>query len=123
MSAADARFDLLLRDIGWLITVDAQRRIIRDAAIGVKDGRIVAIGKTTEISGDSTEVIDCRGMVATPGFVDAHLHSSFHLSRGLADEANAQSFLLRMRLSGRQPNQPAALRTRFFSTVPTGRFG
>ena len=32
-------------------------------------------------------------MVATPGFVDAHLHSSFHLSRGLADEANAQSFL------------------------------
>jgi 5-methylthioadenosine/S-adenosylhomocysteine deaminase len=93
MSAADASFDLLLRDIGWLITVDAQRRIIRDAAIGVKDGRIVAIGKTTEISGASTEVIDCRGMVATPGFVDAHLHSSFHLSRGLADEANAQSFL------------------------------
>jgi len=93
MSAADARFDLLLRDIGWLITVDAQRRIIRDAAIGVKDGRIVAVGKTTEISGASTEVIDCRGLVATPGFVDAHLHSSFHLSRGLADEANAQSFL------------------------------
>jgi len=93
MSAADTRFDLLLRDIGWLITVDAQRRIIRDAAIGVKDGRIVAVGKTTEISGASTEVIDCHGMVATPGFVDAHLHSSFHLSRGLADEANAQSFL------------------------------
>ncbi len=32
-------------------------------------------------------------MVVTPGFIDAHLHSSFHLSRGLADEANAQSFL------------------------------
>ena len=31
--------------------------------------------------------------MATPGFVDCHLHSSFHLSRGLADEANAQSFL------------------------------
>jgi 2-furoyl-CoA dehydrogenase 2Fe-2S iron sulfur subunit len=28
-----------------------------------------------------------------PGFVDCHLHSSFQLSRGLADEANAQSFL------------------------------
>ena len=34
-----------------------------------------------------------RHTVATPGFVDCHLHSSFHLSRGLADEANAQSFL------------------------------
>ena len=31
--------------------------------------------------------------MATPGFVDCHLHSSFQLSRGLADEANAQSFL------------------------------
>ena len=34
-----------------------------------------------------------RRTVATPGFVDCHLHSSFQLSRGLADEANAQSFL------------------------------
>ena len=31
--------------------------------------------------------------MATPGYVDCHLHSSFQLSRGLADEANAQSFL------------------------------
>jgi 5-methylthioadenosine/S-adenosylhomocysteine deaminase len=94
MSAAETQqFDLLLRNIGWLITVDAQRRIIRDAAIGVKDGRIVATGKSAEISGSATQDVDCRGMVATPGFVDAHLHSSFHLSRGLADEANAQSFL------------------------------
>src|SRR4029077_13225623 len=38
-------------------------------------------------------VIAARRTVATPGFVDCHLHSSFALSRGLADEANAQSFL------------------------------
>ena len=36
--------------------------------------------------------IDGRATVATPGFVDCHLHSSFQLSRGLAD-GNAQSFL------------------------------
>jgi cytosine/adenosine deaminase-related metal-dependent hydrolase len=29
----------------------------------------------------------------TPGFVDSHLHASFQMARGLADEANAQSFL------------------------------
>ena len=38
-------------------------------------------------------MVDGRHTVATPGFVDCHLHSSFPLSRGLADEANAQSFL------------------------------
>src|SRR5437868_2474951 len=93
MSDSPSRpYDLLLRNIDWLITVDSQRRVIRDAAIGVKDGRIAAIGKSAAI-GPATQTIDCAGMVATPGFIDAHLHSSFHLSRGLADEANAQSFL------------------------------
>ena len=87
--------DLLLRNIDWLITVDSGRRIIRDAAIGVKDGCIAAIGKTADLakSCPAAKDLDCSGMVVTPGFVDAHLHSSFHLSRGLADEANAQSFL------------------------------
>ena len=72
-----------------------ERRIIRDAAIAVDDGKIVAIGKSSEIakrfSGKHT--VDGRRTVATPGFIDCHLHSSFQLSRGLADEANAQSFL------------------------------
>ena len=87
--------DLLVRDIDWLLTVDPQRRVIRDAAIAVMDGKIAAIGKSAKIAKTYTarEEISGRHMVATPGFVDCHLHSSFHLSRGLADEANAQSFL------------------------------
>ncbi len=92
MPDSPTQFDLLLRNIGWLITVDKTRRIIRDASIGVKDGRIAFVGKSAAAAQAKT-TIDCTGMVATPGFIDAHLHSSFHLSRGLADEANAQSFL------------------------------
>ncbi len=87
--------DLIIADIDWLITVDPARRVIRDAAIAIDAGKIVAIDKTTEISKaySAPRTIDGRRTVATPGFVDAHLHSSFALSRGLADEANAQSFL------------------------------
>jgi 5-methylthioadenosine/S-adenosylhomocysteine deaminase len=87
--------DLVIAGIDWLITVDPQRRIIRDAAIAVHDGRIVAVGKSADIAKGyaGRRGIDGRGTVATPGFVDCHLHSSFQLSRGLADEANAQSFL------------------------------
>ena len=87
--------DLVIRNIGWLITVDKTRRIIKDAAIAVAKGRIVAIGKSAEIAKAhaDAQTFDARGAVATPGMVDCHLHSSFHLSRGLADEANAQSFL------------------------------
>ncbi len=87
--------DLIVANIDWLITVDSGRRIIRDAAIAVDGGKIAAIGKTAEIAKSHTgrKTLDGRGTVATPGFVDCHLHSSFQLSRGLADEANAQSFL------------------------------
>ena len=96
MSAADAqRADLLIRDIDWLITVDAGRRIFRDGAVAVKDGKIAAAGKSEDLAKSyrAAAEISGRHMVVTPGFIDCHLHSSFQLSRGLADEANAQSFL------------------------------
>jgi 5-methylthioadenosine/S-adenosylhomocysteine deaminase len=87
--------DLLVSNIDWLITVDGDRRILRDAAIAVQNGKFAAIGKTTEIerAWRAETIIDGRGTVATPGLIDNHLHSSFHLARGLADEANAQAFL------------------------------
>jgi 5-methylthioadenosine/S-adenosylhomocysteine deaminase len=87
--------DLIIADIAWLITMDAGRRIIRDAAIAVDGPRIVAVGKSVEITAQyaGKRTVTARATVATPGFIDCHLHSSFQLSRGLADEANAQSFL------------------------------
>jgi 5-methylthioadenosine/S-adenosylhomocysteine deaminase len=87
--------DLLVKDIEWLITVDSERRIVRDAAIAVKDGKIAAVGKSADLakSHAAASEVSGRDMVVTPGFVDCHLHSSFQLSRGLADEANAQAFL------------------------------
>jgi 5-methylthioadenosine/S-adenosylhomocysteine deaminase len=87
--------DLIICDIDWLITIDSGRRVIRDAAIVVDQSKIVAIEKSTEIARrySGKQIVDGRRTVATPGFIDCHLHSSFQLSRGLADEANAQSFL------------------------------
>lgn len=91
-----AEVDLLVEHIDWLITVDDGRRIVRDAAVAIKDGRFVAVGSTDEVrrAHRATEVLDGRRRVATPGLVDAHLHSSFQLARGLADEANAREFLV-----------------------------
>ena len=87
--------DLVVTNIDWLITVDSGRRVIRDAALAVNGGKVVAVAKSAEIAKDysATRMLDAKGAVATPGFVDCHLHSSFQLSRGLADEANAQAFL------------------------------
>jgi 5-methylthioadenosine/S-adenosylhomocysteine deaminase len=87
--------DLVVANIDWLITVDPGRRIIRDGAVAARGGKIVAVGKSAEIAQaySAARTVDGRGTVATPGLIDCHLHSSFQLSRGLADEANAQAFL------------------------------
>ncbi|HXF65242.1 MAG TPA: amidohydrolase family protein [Burkholderiales bacterium] len=95
MSAAAGQADLLVRGIDWLITVDRERRVIRDAAVAVRDGKFVAVGKSAAVepAWRAARVVDGRGTVGLPGMIDNHLHSSFQLARGLADESNAQSFL------------------------------
>ncbi|HEY6319705.1 MAG TPA: amidohydrolase family protein [Acidimicrobiia bacterium] len=43
----------------------------RHADVGVREGRVVAIGAVDE---DATQTIDADGLVVTPGFVDIHTH-------------------------------------------------
>ena len=88
--------DIFIRDADWIITVDAQRRIITSGAIAIRAGQIVAIGKTKDLEpqhASARRVIDARGKVVLPGLIDGHMHSAFHLSRGLADGVSAQKFL------------------------------
>jgi imidazolonepropionase len=53
--------------------------IIRDGGLLIRDGKIDIVGPSDEIekkSGDA-EVVDLRGRVVLPGFVDAHTHLVF----------------------------------------------
>src|ERR1043166_4536699 len=43
----------------------------RRADVGVRDGRVVAIGDVDE---GATVTVDADGLVVTPGFVDPHTH-------------------------------------------------
>ena len=57
----------------------AEAGVIERGAVVVKDGRIVAVGPTTQLDGTFTSerVIDCTGRSICPGFVDAHTHTIF----------------------------------------------
>ncbi|MDQ7828061.1 MAG: amidohydrolase [Armatimonadota bacterium] len=79
---------LLIRDADVVLTVDPQDRVLTAHSIVVEDGRIAALGPTEEIDrryGETPfdEVIPGRGRLVMPGLVDAHLHFSEQLVRGV----------------------------------------
>src|SRR5690242_20145491 len=51
--------------------VDGTGTPARRADVGIRDGRIVAVGDVAE---DAHETIDADGLVVAPGFVDPHTH-------------------------------------------------
>lgn len=79
--------DMLINN-GTLVTVDKDRRIIKEGAIFIKGDRIADIGKSEALAAKypSAERIDATGFLVLPGFVDAHVHLTQMLARGLTDD-------------------------------------
>ena len=74
LPAAVRPADLVIRG-GTIVTVDDARP--EAAAMAVNGDTIVALGSDQEIRryvGPATRVIDLKGALATPGFIDAHVH-------------------------------------------------
>ncbi|MTH96975.1 amidohydrolase [Roseibium sp. RKSG952] len=62
---------------GEIHTMDASGSIA--TAIGIEGGEIVYVGDSTglkDVIGIGTEVIDLKGKMALPGFVDGHIHAA-----------------------------------------------
>lgn len=67
--------DLLIK--GWyVVTMNETRDIISDGAVAIRDDRIVAVGKTTDLEAAyrPAETIGGDQFVVTPGMVNSHIH-------------------------------------------------
>lgn len=69
-----ALFDLVVKNG---IVVDGTGNPWFKAEVGIRDGRISDIGKLS--SSESKRVLDAKGLVVAPGFIDMHAHSDFSL--------------------------------------------
>ena len=67
--------DLLIAG-ATLVTMDAARRVIADGALAIAGERLIAVGKRTEVERQvrAKAVLEAGAFVATPGFIDAHIH-------------------------------------------------
>ncbi len=122
-SAKAPGVDLIVANAGQLVTLEppgrrtrggqqAPRRgedmgrlgIVKNGAVAVKGGRIVAVGTTREVMARNRlrrggELLDACGRVVCPGFVDCHTHAVF---------AGQRAHEFEMRLQGSSYMQIAA---------------
>ena len=87
MNSEKMKADMLLRH-GRVLTMDEERRILADGAIAIRDGKIVAIGPDREMAPavNAKQMRELGGALVHPGFVDAHVHVTMDITRGLVPE-------------------------------------
>ncbi len=73
---------LLVKNIHTLVTMDDERREIRDGAIFVRDNVIEQVGLTADLPERADDVLDLKGRhVVLPGLVNTHHHLCQSLTR------------------------------------------
>jgi 5-methylthioadenosine/S-adenosylhomocysteine deaminase len=90
---------LLIRNIDWILTMDPQRRMIRDGAITLSGNRISYVGPSAGAPAVQGEIIDGRGLLAIPGLIDASVASVQHLGRGAGDGCDIPRYRLERTLA------------------------
>ena len=87
----------------FVLTIDPQRRIIRDATVVVRGQSIAMVGKASALADvPADRVIDAREKVVTPGLINCHMHISYaHAVRGVfPDDLGAEYLPNVFRLQG-----------------------
>ncbi|MEM2897639.1 MAG: amidohydrolase family protein, partial [Candidatus Bathyarchaeia archaeon] len=84
--------DILIKN-GAIVTVNQKNEVIIDGALAIKDDKIVALGKSSDI-GENLKpdiLIDAKNKAVLPGFINAHTHEC--LLRGLCEDLPLMEWL------------------------------
>ena len=82
---------ILLKN-AMVITMNEKRAVYREGNILIEDDKIKEIGHFNGPD-DCDEVMDCKGKMIMPSFVNTHTHTSQQLARGLADDVDLLTWL------------------------------
>ena len=80
---------------GTIVTMNAEREVITNGAIGITNGKIDIMG-TRNIVVKNTRpkrTINAAGKVIIPGLINTHTHVPMALFRGIADDLDLQEWL------------------------------
>jgi 8-oxoguanine deaminase len=82
----------LIRHADVLVTMDAERHEIANGGLFIRDNVIVQAGPTDELPNEADTIIDMRGHVVMPGFVNTHHHMYQTLTRAVPAAQDADLF-------------------------------
>src|SRR5580700_3492249 len=79
----------------YVVTMDAQRRVIENGAIAIVGDHIAAVGTRAEIDRDwqPKQRLDRPDAILAPGLINTHTHAPMALFRGIADDLKLQDWL------------------------------
>lgn len=79
----------------YVVTMDAQRRVIENGAVAIRGDRILAAGPRREIERDyqARQRLDSPASLIAPGLVNTHTHAPMSLLRGIADDLRLEEWL------------------------------
>jgi 5-methylthioadenosine/S-adenosylhomocysteine deaminase len=79
----------------YVITEDAQHRVIENGALAIRGDHILAVGSRSEIDArfQARQRLDRSDSILAPGLIDTHTHAAMSLLRGIADDKNLQDWL------------------------------
>src|SRR6202049_1387728 len=79
----------------WVMTMDAQRRVIENGAVAISGDHIVDVGPRAEIDRRyrASQRLDRPDAILAPGLINTHTHAAMSLFRGIADDMKLQDWL------------------------------
>lgn len=72
---------MLVKNASVLVTMDKDRREIRDAGLYIEDGVIKQVDRTEKLPKTAAVVLDMKDHLVLPGLVNTHQHLYQHLTR------------------------------------------
>jgi cytosine/adenosine deaminase-related metal-dependent hydrolase len=83
---------LLVRHAEVLVTMDGERREIRDGGLFARDGFVEQVGPTDSLPAHADETLDASGLIVLPGLVNTHHHLYQSLTRAVPGAQDAPLF-------------------------------
>jgi 8-oxoguanine deaminase len=83
---------LLAKNADIVVTMDGQRRELKNAGLFARDGVIEQVGPSTELPATADTVLDLNGHLLLPGMINCHHHLDQVLTRNLPAGQNTNLF-------------------------------